>query len=108
MYRIKNMIPDQSEGLVIENELGKLQELFYDMERELDRYRSLENIKPMADLSSIIRHERKKQKLTLKSLSELSGISYASLSKIESGDTNFNYRTLKSLTDTLGLKLWIG
>ena len=93
---------------MIENELSKIGKMFNDMEQELSKFRLLEHIRPITDLSEVIRQERKKQKLTLKSLSELSGVSYSSLAKIESGDTNFNYKTLTLIIDALGLKLWIG
>lgn len=92
---------------MIEDELSRLRKIFIEMEQELNKYRSFEKIRPIKDLSDVVRQERKKQKLTLKGLSELSGVAYASLVKIESGDTNFNYKTLVSLLDTLGLKLWI-
>ena len=92
---------------MIEKELSKLQTMFYEMEQELNKYKSLQKIRPIQDLSDVIRKERKMQKLTLKNLSELSGVSYASLAKIESGDTNFNFKTLTLLINTLGLRLWI-
>ncbi|MEA1910650.1 MAG: helix-turn-helix transcriptional regulator, partial [Spirochaetota bacterium] len=81
---------------------------FYEMKQELNKYNSLENIKPIKDLAEVIRKERKKQKLTLRSLSELCGISYTSLVKVESGDISFNFKMLTQVLDTLGLKLWIG
>jgi ribosome-binding protein aMBF1 (putative translation factor) len=92
---------------MIEQELNKIKIMFYEMEQELHKYKSLENIKPIKDLAEVIRKERKKQNLTLQSLSQLSGISYASLVKIESGDINFNFKILTQVLDTLGLKLWI-
>lgn len=92
---------------MIDQELNKIKIKFYEMEQELNKYKSLENIKPIIDLADIVRKERKKQNLTLQSLSELSGISYSSLVKIESGDININFKILTQLLDTLGLKLWI-
>lgn len=92
---------------MIDQELNKIKMMFYEMEQELNKYKSLKNIKPINDLSEVIRKERKKQNLTLQSLCELSGISYSSLAKIESGDISFNFKTLTQLLDTLGLKLWI-
>lgn len=92
---------------MIDQELNKIKIMFYEMEQELLKYKSLEKIKPINELADIIRKERKNQKLTLQGLSELSGISYSSLSKIESGDKNFNFKILTQLLDTLGLNLWI-
>jgi ribosome-binding protein aMBF1 (putative translation factor) len=92
---------------MIDHELNNIKTKFYEMEQELNKYKSLENIKPIEDLADVIRKERKKQNLTLQSLSELSGVSYSSLIKIESGDSSFNFKILAQLLDTLGLKLWI-
>lgn len=92
---------------MIEKELKSIKAKFYKIEQELNKYNSLENIKPIENLADVIKKERKRQKLTLRSLSELSGISYASLVKIESGDINFNFKILTQLLDTLGIKLWI-
>jgi predicted transcriptional regulator len=92
---------------MIEQELKKIKMLFYEQEQELLKYKTLQNIKPIVHLAQVVKNERKKQKLTLHALSELSGISYASLVKIESGDTAFNFKTLTQLLDTLGLQLWI-
>ncbi len=92
---------------MIEKELTIIKAKFYEMEQKLNRYNSLEKIKPIKDLAEVIRKERKRQNLTLRSLSELSGISYASLVKIESGNISFNFKILTQLLDTLGMKLWI-
>ncbi len=92
---------------MIEKELNDIKVKFYEMEQKLNKYNSLEYIRPIEDLAEVIKKERKKQNLTLKSLSELSGISYASLVKIESGDINLNFKLLMQLLETLGMKLWI-
>lgn len=92
---------------MIDQELNSIKIKFQEMEQELLKYKSLERIKPITELADVIRKERKNQNLTLQGLSDLSGISYASLVKIESGDININYKILSQLLETLGLKLWI-
>jgi ribosome-binding protein aMBF1 (putative translation factor) len=92
---------------MIEKELNSIKVKFHEMEHKLNKYNSLENIKPIEKLAEVIKKERKKQSLTLRTLSELSGISYASLVKIESGDIHFNFKILMQLLETLGIKLWI-
>lgn len=92
---------------MIEHELKKINTMFHEMEQELHKYKTLENIKPIKELADVVRKERKNQNLTISNLSELAGISYSSLSKIESGDITFNFKVLMQLLDTLGLKLWI-
>ena len=93
---------------MIENELKTIQIRFMEMEQKLRQYRSMENIRPMEELPDTFRKERKKQKLTLKDLSELSGISYSTLVKLESGDDGVKLNTLKTVAKTLGVRLWIG
>lgn len=93
---------------MIENELKSIQLRFKEMEQQLSRYRELESIRPIEDLSDLIRKERKSQNLTLKALAELSGVSYATLVKIESGDVGIKLKTLLQVVKTLGIKIWIG
>lgn len=93
---------------MIEKELKTIQLKFTEMEHQLSRYRAIESICPIDETADIIRKERKKQNLTLKGLSELSDISYATLIKIESGDDGIKLKTIKQVAKTLGLKLWIG
>lgn len=92
----------------ITKELNSIQIQFLNLEQQLKTYRELESISPLDELSDVIRRERKKQKLTLRSLSELSGVSYSTLVKMESGDDGINLKTLKQVVQTLGIKLWVG
>jgi len=92
----------------IDKDLQAIQFKFLALEEQLHRYREMENICPLDELADYIRKERKNQKLTLRELSELSKISYSTLVKIESGDDGIKLKTLKQLTKTLGIKLWIG
>ena len=56
----------------------------------------------------LIRDQRKKQRLTLQELSDLSDVAYSTLSKIENGETAIQLRSLNNVLDSLGLQLWIG
>lgn len=93
---------------MLEKELIYIQSVVDNMEHQLAKYHLLEDIKPIDSLNEVLRKERKKQKLTLKQLSELSGVSYSSLVKLESGDYSVNFEKLRQVTDTLGIKIWIG
>ena len=93
---------------MIEKELKTIQIKFMEMEEQLRRYRAMETIRPMEELAEVLRKERKKQKLTLKDLSELSAISYSTLVKLESGDDGVKLNTLKQVATTLGVRLWAG
>ena len=66
------------------------------------------NLRPVDQVGELIRDERKNQGQTLQELSELSGVAYATLSKIENGDTAVHLSSLSKVLTTLGLKLWIG
>ena len=63
---------------------------------------------PIDQMGKLIRNERKHQGQTLQELSELSGVAYATLSKIENGQTDIQLGSLTKVLDALGLKLWIG
>lgn len=63
---------------------------------------------PVEEAGQRIRVERKKQGLTLKELSELSGIAYATLNKIEQGNSGVQLESLVNVAQALGMRLWIG
>ena len=65
-------------------------------------------LRPIDQLGTVIRDERKQQGQTLQQLSELSGVGYATLSKIENGQTDIQLNTLTKVLNALGLKQWIG
>lgn len=93
---------------MIDNELKSIQFRFEEMERQLNKYREMESLSPLENLSEKVRKERKKQSLTLHQLAELSAVSYSSLVKLESGDDSVNLKTLRKITESLGMKIWIG
>ena len=63
---------------------------------------------PISEAGERIRVERKKQRMTLNELCELSGVAYATLSKIERGHPGVRLDSLEGVSRALGLKLWIG
>lgn len=67
-----------------------------------------EAFSPIEEAGRRIRSERKKQGLTLNELCDLSGVAYATLSKIEQGHSSVRLDSLASVANALGLKLWIG
>ncbi len=66
------------------------------------------HLSSIEQMGVLIRDQRKKQRLTLQELSDLSDVAYSTLSKIENGDTAIQLRSLNNVLDSLGLKLWIG
>ena len=67
-----------------------------------------EGYSPIEDAGQRIREERRKQRLTMNDLCELSGVAYATLSKIEQGFPGVNLNSLGKVAMALGLKLWLG
>lgn len=65
-------------------------------------------LRPVDQVGELIRDERRDQGQTLQELSELSGVAYATLSKIENGDSAVHLSSLSKVLSALGLKLWIG
>ncbi|MBQ0721710.1 MAG: helix-turn-helix transcriptional regulator [Gammaproteobacteria bacterium] len=63
---------------------------------------------PIEEAGQRIRAERKKQRLTLNELCDLSGIAYATLNKIEQGHSSARLDSLGNVAHALGMKLWIG
>jgi predicted transcriptional regulator len=55
-----------------------------------------------------IRTARKAQKMTLEELADLAGISKATLGKIERGIKEVQLASLLKISETLGLKVWVG
>ena len=66
------------------------------------------DLRSIGQLGTLIREQRKKQRMTLQELSDLSDVAYSTLSKIENGDTAIQLRSLNRVLGALGLKLWIG
>ena len=67
-----------------------------------------EGYSPIEDAGQRVREERRKQRLTMNGLCELSGVAYATLSKIEQGFPGVNLNSLGKVATALGLKLWLG
>lgn len=62
---------------------------------------------PVADVGAVIRRERKKQGQTLQDLSDLSGVTYTTLSRIENGHPSVRLDSLRGVLGALGLTLWV-
>ena len=56
-------------------------------------------------IPKIIREQRKKMSLSLKQLSEISGVSFSHLSRIEQGNRRPSIRTLQRIAKPLGFDL---
>lgn len=59
----------------------------------------------MVDISTIIKDRRSVLEISQEDLAEMSGLSIATIKKIETGKANPSLRTLESLAVILGLEL---
>ena len=77
-------------------------------QKEMSLAKQSVNFSVIGEVGNRIRRERKKQNLTLEELCELSGVAYATLNKIEKGNTDISLNSLQSILHALGMKIWIG
>lgn len=70
--------------------------------------RAASTLSPVDAAGRLIREERKKQGLSQQELCDLSGVAYATLSKMEHGHSSMRLHSLQKVLNALGLKLWIG
>ena len=76
-----------------------------------NRFAQSEKIKDAVTIDKIgdiIRTARKTQGLTRQTLCELSGVSYSTVNKIETGSVSVRLDLVINVVNTLGLNLWIG
>ncbi len=97
------------------NDLSTFDELLREVRRsyeEAKRQASLaeiaSNLKRIEEVGPLIRYERKEQNLTLNDLCDLSGVAYATLSKLEKGNSSVRLDILNKVLNALGMKLWVG
>jgi len=88
--------------------IDELRHEYLEARKQVSLSEQARNLRPVDRVGELIRAERKNQGQTLQELSELSGVAYATLSKIENGDTGIHLSTLSEVLTSLGLKLWIG
>ena len=92
----------------IDTLLEEVRTRFIQTQKEASLAMTSANFSPIEDAGHCIRIERKKQGLTLNDLCDLSGVAYATLSKIEQGHPSVRLDSLGHVTRALGMKLWIG
>ena len=92
----------------IDEQLEDIRNQFHRINTKLNQVEKLKDAVEVNLMGDLIRHARKKQNLTKQALCELSGISYSSLHKIETGSISIRMDIALKLAKTLGLGLWIG
>ena len=92
----------------IEAELDSIRWKYQEIMRKLKVAEQISRALPGEQLAESIKTTRKHQGLTIHDVCELSGVSYATLSKIERGSLSVRLDIVLKVTGVLGLKLWIG
>ncbi len=87
--------------------VDKLRAEYLEAFKQARRTRDAMHLHSIDQMGVLIREQRKKQRLTLQQLADLSDVAYSTLSKVEKGDTAVRLQSLNNVLDALGLKLWI-
>ena len=92
----------------IDKQLEDIRIQFHTINAKLNQVDKLKDAVEVNLMGEMIRSARKKQKLTRQALCELSGVSYTTLNKIETGSVSVRMDIVLNVAKTLGLGLWIG
>lgn len=92
MSDFQNYLEEMLKGIYLNDAEGKKIKLDYNINEEI---------------KELISHVRTEAGLTQKQLSEMTGLSQANISRIESGQALPNLGTLKKIADSVGKKLVI-
>ncbi len=92
----------------IDEPLETIRELYNNLAGRLNQSEALKDAVSIDELGNIVRAARKTQGLTRQALCELSGVSYSTLNKIETGSVSVRLDIVINVVNTLGLNLWIG
>ncbi len=88
--------------------LDEIRDRYLEAQRKASMATQSATFSPIEETAKRIRAERRQQGLTLNDLCELSGVAYATLSKIEQGHPGVRLDSLTAVTRALGMNLWIG
>ncbi len=94
--------------MTIDKNLATIREQYNKLAARLHQAEQLKNAVSIDSIGSVIQENRKLQGLTRKALCDLSGISYSTLNKIETGSVSVRLDIIIIVTRTLGLNLWVG
>ena len=92
----------------IDAQLEIIQKQYNDLAGRLHQSEKFKDVADIDKIGDVIRAARKNQGLTRKKLCELSGISYTTLNKIETGSVSVRLDIVINVVNSLGLNLWIG
>ncbi len=88
--------------------LQELADKFAEAQRAVSLSELTQELTEIEHSGEQIRRARKQQKMTLEELADLAGISKATLGKLERGFMEIQLASLLKVSETLGLKVWVG
>ncbi len=92
----------------IDEHLEIIREQYNSLVGRLHQSEKLKDAVGIDKIGDIVRAARKTQGLSRQALCDLSGVSYSTLNKIETGSVSVRLDIVIKLVNTLGLNLWIG
>lgn len=101
-------ISENKTSMSIDECLKIIQEQYSHLAGKLHQSETLKNAVSIDRTGEVVRAARKAQGLSMLALCELSGISYSTLNKVETGSVSIRLDILMKIVKTLGLNLWIG
>lgn len=88
--------------------LQELANKFAEVQRAVSLSELTQELTEIEHSGEQIRRARKQQKMTLEELADLASISKATLGKLERGFMEIQLASLLKVSETLGLKVWVG
>ncbi|CCK78948.1 helix-turn-helix domain-containing protein [Desulfobacula toluolica] len=92
----------------IDEYLEIIREQYNSLVGRLHKSEKLKDAVGIDKIGDIVRAARKTQGLSRQALCDLSGVSYSTLNKIETGSVSVRLDIVIKIVNTLGLNLWIG
>lgn len=88
--------------------LSQIRDEYQEAAKRVSLADAASRLRPVEDIGRVVREERLRQDLTINELCDLSGVAYATLSKLERGEASVRIDTLSKVLSALGMKLWVG
>ncbi|SMC42389.1 Helix-turn-helix [Desulfocicer vacuolatum DSM 3385] len=101
-------MPEDKRFMSIDEHLKIIQEKYNHLAGRLHQSETLKDAVSIEKTGEVVRAARKSQGLTRKALCQLSGVSYSTLNKVETGSVSIRLDIMMKIVKTLGLNLWIG
>jgi ribosome-binding protein aMBF1 (putative translation factor) len=99
---------ENKQFMSIDGHLKIIQEQYNHLASRLHQSETLKDAVSIEKTGEVVRAARKSQGLSRQTLCQLSGVSYSTLNKVETGSVSIRLDIMMKIVKTLGLNLWIG